>query len=73
MSRIEICHHQLTRDDRSHIDRKHYLLSLKSFFRLEIEQLANGRKDRDGDAANLRVHKYDLSRLPTVGYANGSN
>jgi hypothetical protein len=35
----------LTRADRSHIDRKHYLQELKSFFRLEIEQLASGQKD----------------------------
>jgi hypothetical protein len=35
----------VTKADRSHIDRKHYLQWLKSFFPLEIEQLAIDRKD----------------------------
>jgi hypothetical protein len=35
----------MTRADRSHIDRKHHLQLLKSFFRLEIERLASDRKD----------------------------
>jgi hypothetical protein len=43
----------LTRADRSHIDRKHHLQWLKSFFRLEIEQLANDRK-------NLILHQAHI-------------
>jgi hypothetical protein len=33
------------KENQYEIDRKHYLQWLKSFFRLEIEQLASGQKD----------------------------
>jgi hypothetical protein len=54
----------VTRADQYEIDRKHYLQWLKSFFRLEIEQLANGQKDlilRQAQIYLLVVHQSHRS------------
>jgi hypothetical protein len=52
----------VTRADRSHIDRKHYLRWLKSFFRLEIEQLANDRKVTTKLSAHEGILEYCYRR-----------